>query len=422
MKFNFARAAALGLVVALAPADRTPAADPVVPKGKLTFPVVGKPGAAADAASVSCRVDRNAVAPVTSVAFRPDGKMLAAAGYGEVLLWDLAAGKLANRIGTDQVGDSVGAVLFLPDGKSLAVGGGTPASGGVLKLFSVESGDAAATLEGPKDVVDCLALSPDGKRLAAGSADGNAYVYNLADKKLLETIDQHNGWILDVTFSLDGTMLATASTDRAAKVWKVEDFSLMQTLEQDEAVNAVAFASDNKQLALAYGGSTGWGVQIRRVDNARSKRSVYYRGGMPLDAAWLKQGNNLLIGLSDGTVQSLQNLRPKTTFTEHGDWVYALAVSPDAKTLATGSGDGTVKLWSMADGRLLATLVQVAPRSGEWLAITPQGYFSTSAADSLEWQTANVETPANNLPGLLGQPESVAQVLSGEEVAAPKVK
>ena len=41
----------------------------------------------------------------------------------------------------------------------------------------------------------------------------------------------------------------------------------------------------------------------------------------------------------------------------HNDWVYALAVSPDSKTVASGSWDGEVKLWNLADGKLLKTII-----------------------------------------------------------------
>ena len=58
--------------------------------------------------------------PLSAVAFSPDGKTLAVGGYREVLLWDLAAGKLAKRIGAGQIGNMVQAVLFSKDGKSLA--------------------------------------------------------------------------------------------------------------------------------------------------------------------------------------------------------------------------------------------------------------------------------------------------------------
>ena len=41
----------------------------------------------------------------------------------------------------------------------------------------------------------------------------------------------------------------------------------------------------------------------------------------------------------------------------HNDWIYALAISPDSKTVASGSWDGEVRLWNLADGKLLRTII-----------------------------------------------------------------
>lgn len=397
-------------------------AEPAPQKAKLVFSVVGKPGASATAPSVKCTAAVGPITPIAAVAFSPDGKSLAVAGYGEVLLWDLDKGQLAKRLGGGKLGDAVGAVAFLPDGKSLAVGGGTPYKNGAVSILNVDTGNVTTTLDEPEEVVYCLALSPDGKMLAAGGADHRAHVWSVADNKLLTTIDVHNGWVLDVAFSPDGTMLVTAGADRTAIVWKVDDWSRVQTFDQDEAIQGAAFAADNKLLALAVGGPSGWSIRERRIDNVRYTRSWWYRGGMPLDAVWVEQGDKFVISLADGNVLVFANRRLATTLSGHTDWVYAVAVSPDGKKVASGSADGTVKLWNLDDGKLLATLVQLAPQTDQWLAMTPQGYLTTSSADALKWEAANVKTPPEQLPAVFTKPESVAQVLAGEEVAPPKVQ
>jgi len=371
---------------------------------------------------VSCTAAFGPVAPIAAVAFRPDGKGLGVAGYGEVLLWDLEKGQLAKRLGAGKLRDAVGAVAFLPDGKSLAIGGGTPHQDGAVQILNIESGEVTATLDEPSEVVYCLALSPDGKMLAAGGADNRAHVWNVADNKLLKTIDVHNGWVLDVAFSPDGKMLVTAGADRTAIVWKIEDWSRVQTFDQEEVIHAAAFASDNKQVALAVGGPSGWSVRERRIDNVRYDRSWWYRGGMPLGAVRVEQGDKFLVPLADGNVLVFANRRLATTLSGHTDWVYAVDVSPDGKRAVSGSADGTVKLWNLGEGKLLATLVQLAPQTDEWLAMTPQGYLATSSAGALKWEAANVKTPLEQLPAVFSQPESVAQVLAGEEVAPPEVE
>ncbi|OHB86668.1 MAG: hypothetical protein A2V98_10945, partial [Planctomycetes bacterium RBG_16_64_12] len=102
----------------------------------------------------------------------------------------------------------------------------------------------------------------------------------------------------------------------------------------------------------------------------------------------------------------------------HGDWVYSVALSADAARLASASADGTVKLWSASENRLLATLIQLSPGTDEWLIITPEGYLATSL-DALEWKTTNLATPPEELTSLFQNPELVREAISGNQVAPP---
>jgi len=172
----------------------------------LAFPITAG-SADSGEASVECVVEFGPVLPISAVAFGPDGKTLAVGGYREVLLWDLEDAKLAGRIGTGQLAGLIHAVAFVDGGKGLAVGDGVPGRSGAVRIFDVDSGDLTAGFDEPQRVVCCLAVSPDGKLLAAGDAGSLVHVWNLGDNKLVKTIDAHNGRVLGTTFSADGKRL-----------------------------------------------------------------------------------------------------------------------------------------------------------------------------------------------------------------------
>ena len=205
-----------------APAPATPPPPPAIAPRKqpLVIPIVAAPPGQA-APSVDCVVALGPVAPVSAVAFSPDGKTLATAGYQEVLLWDLANAKLLKRIGAGQMSDSARAMAFSKDGRLLAVAEGVPNGPGAVRLFDKDSGQVALSFQEPKEVVYALAFHPEGKLLAAGGGDAAVYVWNLDEKKLVATLKEQGDWVLGVSFSANGKFLAAASADKTAQVWEV---------------------------------------------------------------------------------------------------------------------------------------------------------------------------------------------------------
>jgi len=387
-------------------------------KQSLTIPITMPSGR-----SLECVVSFGPAVPISAVAFSPDGKTLAVGGYQEVLLWDLAAGELARRLGVGVLGGQVGAVAFDPEGKLLAVGEGTPNVSGVVKVFDVEKGEVTASFEEPTDVVYSVAFSPDGKLLVASGAYEPVHVWNVAEKKLATTLEGNRGWVLDVAFDAEGKLLATSSADRTLRVWSVENWEPATKFVLNEAVQAAAFGADTRILAAAVFGPGARGIQLRRTDNLRYTRSFYMPGVAPLDVCWDVKKNRIYAACSNGTVRVFDgNGRSLATLTGHDDWVYGIALSADGTRIATGSGDGTVKLWNTADNKLLATLVQLAPRAEDWLIVTDQGYLAASSTGEIQWKTTNVKTPAEEITAVLKDPELVRKAIAGEKTEAPTLE
>ena len=80
--------------------------------------------------------------------------------------------------------------------------------------------------------------------------------------------------------------------------------------------------------------------------------------------------------------------------------------------LASGCADATVKLWSCKDHRLLATLVQLTPRTNEWLIVTPPGYLATSSPAALRWKAEKVSLGPGQVTALLQNSAFVGKVMA----------
>ena len=132
----------------------------------------------------------------------------------------------------------------------------------------------------------------------------------------------------------------------------------------------------------------------------------------------------LYIGCNDNSVRTVVagGNPPPVVSRGHADWVSGLALSPDGKRIASGSLDGTVRLWNEADGRPLAVLIQLTPGTDEWLISTTPGFLATSSPDSVQWRTKNVAAAPADIMTVVNDSKAVRKILAGEKVAPPSIK
>jgi WD40 repeat protein len=186
---------------------------------------------------------------VRCLAFSPDGKSVAVGCRdhpGPVRIWDITTWH--EQI-LQSITDDCQAVVFSPDGKTLATASDT----GGVKLWDTETGLEQKSLLDPKIDVWSLAFHPDGKTLAIGRADG---FINLMDVKTgnekTTAILRHAGGVRSLAFTPDGKTLASGSEDRLVKLWDPHSGLELLTLKgHKDAVYAVAFSPDSNTLASA---------------------------------------------------------------------------------------------------------------------------------------------------------------------------
>jgi hypothetical protein len=312
---------------------------------------------------------------VTSLAFSPDNQKLVASGHHELTVWDAATGKLEKRIRTRA--RRALAMAFLPDGK-LAVAGGRPGEEGEVKVYDLNGGtpkvdNGVAFLDGVEDKgvmvkqlldaddeVLCLALSPDGKKLASGGCDRIVNVWDIsagvADAKLEQSIENHADWVFGVAFSADGKFLATGSRDKTAKLWDLTAKESVLTFPDHQAtVYAVGLKADGK-----IGYSVGADNQLRAWNTTgdMAGKQVRATGGHGKEIYKLVEvpKQPLLVTCSaDGTVRTwnADSGAAVKTLPAFADYVYTAAVSPDGTLIAGGAYNGDVKVCKTADGAVV---------------------------------------------------------------------
>ncbi len=312
------------------------------------------------------------VAPVTALAFSPDGKTLVSGGYKELLLWDPATGKLLRKVG--KLTGQVRAIAFGKDNATVAVADGVPGRAGSVALVNLATG-AITGIQQSKDEMLAVAWSADGKYLATGGTDAMVRIFPLEPKAAAIELKGHSDWISSLAFSPDGKLFASGSADRTARIWKTETWKeeFQLPVQITEPISAMAFATEGDLLAFATGGPEERAIRIWRtqgafteIDSARpgmrnglmQTRPLDTGACMPLAVVFSKAQphSRLIVGCNDKTVRVMApGGNAVATMKGHTDWVYAVASSADGLRVASGGGDGTVKVWGPS-GKLLFTL------------------------------------------------------------------
>jgi eukaryotic-like serine/threonine-protein kinase len=247
-------------------------------------------------------------------------------------------------------------VAWSPDGQRLATG----SVDGTARVWQASGGRELLTLWGHMGYVRSVAWSPDGTRLATASEDATAKVWDTADGRELLILSGHTGPVYSLTWSPDGTRLATASEDGTAKVWD---------------------GARGREL-LTLKGRTGPPISVDHWSPSGVWSAAWSPSGV-WSVAWSPDGARLATGNTDGTgrVWDAAGGRELFTLRGHAGGVYCVSWSPDGQRLATGSWDGTAKEWDAAGGRGLLTLL--GPTSGvSSVAWSPDGkQVATASGD-----------------------------------------
>lgn len=272
---------------------------------------------------------------------------------------------------------SVLTVAFAPNGKLLA----SAARDHVIKLWDVESGKLQRTLEGHDADIYCATFSRDGKLLATGSADKTVRLWNVDTGKVEKTLTGHTDVVRSVVFSNDGKTLASGGKDETIRLWDAATWKLTATL-QAHSLRGLSFAPDGATLA-----SGGTDKTVRLWDMPAGKARAILKGHISsIEAvAYSPQGRLLASSSADSTVRLWDPDRGTLVriLEGHSSEIDSIAFSPDGEILASGSKDKTLKLWDPETGKLLKTVTGAQNRL-ESLAFSPDGKLLASGSGGPE--------------------------------------
>jgi WD40 repeat protein len=291
---------------------------------------------------------------VSSVSFSRNGEVATASKDGLVKLWKADGSFLRQLKGENK--NEFTSVNFSRDGKIIAAG----RLDGKVQLWEL-NGKEIEILEGHTDRVNSVSFNDDGKTLASASSDQTVKLWQI-QLPLLTHLKAHNKRVMDVSFSPDGKIFASASEDKTIKLWKSSgDFQQPLNAHRD-LVDSVSFSPNSEKIASTSRDDTVniWTRQGKGYKQENPNK-IFTRHSFIGDSSvsFSPDLKNQAIAVADpqGIVWFIgENGKQKyPAFQAHQAHILRVRFSPDGKSLATASEDGTAKIWHL-DGKLKYTL------------------------------------------------------------------
>jgi WD40 repeat protein/mono/diheme cytochrome c family protein len=368
---------------------------------------------------------------IASLDFSPDGKLLAVAGFHEVLLYDNNGATLAGRL--IGLSERVQAVRFSPDGQWLGVAGGDPAREGEIQVWDVARRKLMISTVISYDTLYGLSWSPDSKLMAFGCPDNTVRAIEATSGKQVMQMGSHSDWVMSTTFSVKGDHVISGGRDMSVKLTEIAEQRFVDNVTSITPGalkgGVMALATHPKFEVIVAGGSDGLPKvyqifrEVKREigDDAQfladlfpitgrvfsvrfsaDGRRIAYGGG-------LDRAGELVVCSYDYTNEASKELRalmgkvPGSRKPEeqkqlddykkqgihemaraevpHSE-IYSVAFSPDGNMIAAGGSDGMVRLFNATNGSVIKEFLSV-PVSKEAAPAT-RAAWAAAASKSIE--------------------------------------
>jgi WD40 repeat protein len=338
---------------------------------------------------------------VRTVAFHPDGEVFASGGKDQtILLWQAEDGEAIKIFA--KATHKVAALAFSPDGRLLLAGNTAPPKPEAITLFNYPEGTVRHIFKGHDNTVLATAFHPSGQWIASSGGDHKEILlWDAQSGDVLSRLEGQGQSIWAVGFSEDGRYLSWGHTsrftspNRRGPLEHYFDLKELSRLTAAPALPEAAFVRalehvGNLTFAIKQGGPYDYDYRLdirrgrKRLGSIRRDHTDGYRHSA---YSFTPDGQYVLSGGMNGELWLYElNGKKRAQFVGHTGEIKALAISKDGKWALSGSVDQTLRLWPLdavpegdGDDVIIEPALSLFPAAnGEWIAWTPEGFFTAS--------------------------------------------
>jgi WD40 repeat protein/serine/threonine protein kinase/class 3 adenylate cyclase len=307
---------------------------------------------------------------VFPVAMSPDGSLLAAVcglGVRLVKIWRYPSGEPYD---TPEPNDSVASIAFSPDGKLLAFG--TCNRG--LVIWDVAAHKERIRFPGKfgddhnlGGYFRAALFSSDGRTLAASSIGSEVLVFDLEANRLKKSLTNDFGPVSSLAFSRNGTELICGGKDGGIRMWSLTNHvETTPVRHQTAPIRALAVLPDDKTLVSASWDGT---IRVWDLDSMSEVRPPLTNHTKVVSSLALSRDGRILASAStDFTIRLWDTASWQEVNTLHGnlDEVWAVVFAPDDKTIISGAKDGAIKIWNATPKGPAVDVLKRPPDTMQW--------------------------------------------------------
>ncbi|MFW9769928.1 MAG: WD40 repeat domain-containing protein, partial [Candidatus Thorarchaeota archaeon] len=244
---------------------------------------------------------------LTSIAIAPKGRLLVSGSSdGSIILIDSKTGK--TKRGLKGHDGAVAAVAFTSSSTSVV----SCSRDKTTRLWNTKSREDPIVLKHASEV-RALTTSPSSGKGASGARDGEIKLFSLKSLKCTKNLQAHKSDISGIILLEGEKRMLTSSYDGECKLWDLSNYELIKTLRKK-------------------------GPRLRSMTST-------------------PDGSSVFLGQNGGTILriNIENSDDRLKMSGHSDIVSSMAVDPSGMFLASGSWDRTLRIWSVEDGKEVAS-------------------------------------------------------------------